>query len=151
MRDRFFLQCAVVGFASALAVPAALAQAGITGLWQTWDDDGTQPKALVQIEQAGNELTGRVVKILDPKADPHEVCTACEGARHGQPILQMQILGGLKAEPVDHRWTGGWILDPENGKEYRVSLEPVDGGSKLLVKGYWGPFWRSELWTRKTR
>ena len=34
----------------------------------------------------------------------------------------------------------GKILDPENGKEYRASFTPIDGGKKLEVRGYLGPF-----------
>ena len=35
-------------------------------------------------------------------------------------------------------WDGGDILDPNNGKVYRLRLKPVDGGKKLEVRGYIG-------------
>ena len=31
----------------------------------------------------------------------------------------------------DGVWEGGEILDPDNGKVYRVRLKPLDGGRKL--------------------
>ncbi len=43
---------------------------------------------------------------------------------------------------------GGKILDPENGKEYRASFTPIDGGARLEVRGYLGPFWRTQVWQR---
>jgi hypothetical protein len=33
---------------------------------------------------------------------------------------------------------GGEILDPENGKTYRATLKLVDGGRRLVVRGYIG-------------
>ena len=43
---------------------------------------------------------------------------------------------------------GGRILDPENGKEYRLTLQPTDGGARLRVRGYLGPFFRTQTWVR---
>ena len=30
------------------------------------------------------------------------------------------------------------ILDPNNGKTYKVRMKPIDGGKKLEVRGYIG-------------
>jgi len=48
-------------------------------------------------------------------------------------------------------WGGGQILDPENGKIYRVTLTPRDGGQKLEVHGYIGipAVGRSQTWQRE--
>jgi len=43
---------------------------------------------------------------------------------------------------------GGKILDPENGKEYNVKMFPKEGGQKLQVRGYIGPFYRTQTWLR---
>ena len=47
-------------------------------------------------------------------------------------------------------WDGGDILDPNNGKVYRVRLKPIDGGGKLEVRGYIGTpmLGRSQTWIR---
>jgi hypothetical protein len=64
------------------------------------------------------------------------------------PWLGLDIIrGGKKAEGKDV-WEGGKILDPENGKEYRASFTPIEGGKKLEVRGYLGPFWRTQTWNR---
>ena len=45
---------------------------------------------------------------------------------------------------------GGDILDPNNGKVYRVKLKLVDGGAKLDVRGYIGTpmLGRTQTWIR---
>jgi uncharacterized protein (DUF2147 family) len=48
----------------------------------------------------------------------------------------------------DGVWAGGDILDPNNGKVYRLRLKPLDGGKKLEVRGYIGPFFRNQQWIR---
>ena len=47
-------------------------------------------------------------------------------------------------------WDGGDILDPGNGKVYRVRLRPVDGGKKLEVRGFVGMpmLGRTQTWIR---
>ena len=62
----------------------------------------------------------------------------------------MEIIRGVKAEPLsEYLWGGGGkILDPENGKEYTVKMFPKEGGQKLQVRGYIGPFYRTQTWLR---
>ena len=57
------------------------------------------------------------------------------------------IDASVKAEG-DGIWGGGEILDPNNGKTYRTRLKPVDGGKKLEMRGYIGPFYRTQTWIR---
>ena len=45
-------------------------------------------------------------------------------------------------------WEQGKILDPENGKNYTLRMTPLEGGSKLQIRGYVGPFYRTQVWTR---
>ena len=44
------------------------------------------------------------------------------GARHGKPVVGMVIAWGLRAD--GDAWSGGRILDPDNGKEYAVKFTP---------------------------
>ncbi|NVM91842.1 DUF2147 domain-containing protein [Variovorax sp. SG517] len=130
---------------------SAMAQgAGITpvGLWRNVDDKTGEVKAEIRIAETNGALNGRIEKSLkkDTKADA--VCEECSDDRKGKPIAGLEIIrGGKKAEGKDV-WEGGKILDPENGKEYRASFTPVDGGKKLEVRGYLGPFWRTQTWNR---
>jgi len=47
-------------------------------------------------------------------------------------------------------WDGGEILDPNNGKTYKVRLTPGDGGKTLSVRGYIGAplLGRTQTWVR---
>ncbi|MGB6116461.1 MAG: DUF2147 domain-containing protein, partial [Comamonas sp.] len=45
-------------------------------------------------------------------------------------------------------WEGGRILDPDNGKDYRATFTPIDGGKQLQVRGFIGPFFRTQVWKR---
>ena len=78
-----------------------------------------------------------------------KLCTDCKDDRKGQIIVGMEIIRGLKQEGSEFVWAGGGkILDPENGKEYTVRMTPIEGGKKLQVRGYIGPFYRTQVWNR---
>ena len=135
-------------FAAALLLPAlALAQNTPVGLWKTIDDDGKTAKSLVRISEQGGTLVGSIDKLLDPAAPTDSKCDKCSDDRKDKPVVGLQIIRGVKAEG-DGVWGGGEILDPNNGKTYRTRLKPVDGGKKLEMRGYIGPFYRSQLWQR---
>jgi uncharacterized protein (DUF2147 family) len=126
----------------------ALAQMSPVGLWQSIDDKTREPKAEIRITESGGGLQGRIEKTLRKDAKPGAVCDECTDDRKGQPMAGLEIIrGGKKAEGKDV-WEGGKILDPENGKEYRASFTPIEGGKKLEVRGYLGPFWRTQTWNR---
>lgn len=135
-------------FAAALLLPAfAFAQTSPVGLWKTIDDDGKTAKSLVRISEQGGTLVGSIDKLLDPKDPGDAKCDKCRDDRKDQPIVGLQIIRGVKAEG-DGIWGGGEILDPNNGKTYRTRLKPVDGGKKLEMRGYIGPFYRTQTWVR---
>ncbi len=123
------------------------AQATPVGLWKTIDDETKAEKSLVRITETGGVLTGKIEKLLDPaKADAR--CDKCTDARKDQPVLGMAIIGGVKkAEGEDH-WDGGTILDPNNGKTYKVRLTPKDGGKTMEVRGFVAFFYRNQTWIR---
>lgn len=128
----------------------ACAQATPAGLWKTIDDETGKEKSFVRITETDGVFTGKVDKILNPdKADAK--CEACSDERKNQPVMGMTILRGVKADPEDKAlFRGGDILDPNNGKTYKVRLKPIDGGKKLEVRGYIGAplFGRTQTWLR---
>jgi uncharacterized protein (DUF2147 family) len=125
-----------------------MAQMSPVGLWRNVDDKTGEVKAEIRITESSAGLQGRIEKTLSKDAKPGEVCGECTGDRKGQPMVGLDIIrGGRKAEGKEV-WEGGKILDPENGKEYRASYTPIDGGRKLEVRGYLGPFWRTQTWVR---
>ena len=138
----------LAGLALAACAAGASAQMTPVGKWRTTDEKTGEPKSVVAITEQGGVLNGTIAQFLRPGADPARRCTECTDDRKDQPIMGMAIVrGGQKAEGKDV-WEGSRILDPENGKEYRASYTPIEGGSKLEVRGYLGPFWRTQTWTR---
>lgn len=132
----------------ALFAAPALAQMSPVGLWRSVDDKSGEAKAEIRISDSSGALHGQIVKTLRKDAKSDAVCTECTDDRKGQPMVGLEIIrGGKKAEGKDV-WDGGKILDPENGKEYRASFTPIDGGQKLEVRGFLGPFWRTQTWMR---
>jgi len=128
---------------------AAFAQAtSPVGLWKTIDDETGKEKSYVRITDSGGVVTGKIEKLLDPsKADAK--CEKCTDERKDQPIAGMTIIRNVKKDG-DELWDGGDILDPNNGKVYKVRLKPEDNGKKLTVRGYIGMpmLGRSQTWVR---
>ena len=118
-----------------------------TGTWLTVDDDTKQPTSYVKISVINNRLDATVVKLLE---NPDAVCSQCTDYRKNQPITGMKIISGL-IRKSQNEWGDGEILDPDNGKTYRVSLR-LDNG-KLVVRGYIGIsiFGREQVWTRLSK
>ncbi len=137
-----------VAWLLAAATGAVLAQATPAGLWKTIDDETKIEKSLVRITDAGGVLTGKIEKLLDPASKPDAVCEKCSDERKDKPVLGMTILRNARADGGQEVWEGGDILDPNNGKVYRLRLKPLDGGKKLEVRGYIGPFYRNQQWLR---
>ena len=132
---------------AAFAFPA-WAQMSPLGTWHSIDDKTGEPKAEIRITDGANGLSGRIEKTLRKGADPSATCTECTDDRKGQPMVGLEIIRGGKKDASGDVWEGGKILDPENGKEYRASLTPIEGGKQLQVRGYLGPFWRTQIWKR---
>ena len=127
----------------------ALAQATPVGLWKTIDDETGKEKSFVRITEAGGVLSGKVEKIVDP-AKQEQVCQECTDARKGQKVLGMTIVEGVKKNADGSVWDGGTILDPNNGKVYKVKMTPKDGGKALDVRGFIGfsLLGRTQTWVR---
>lgn len=129
---------------------AALAQSSPVGLWKTIDDETGKEKSLVRVSEAGGVFSGKIEKLLDPSRQDAR-CDKCTDERKDQPIAGMTIIKNVKQNAGDAAlWDGGEILDPNNGKTYKVRLKPADGGKKLEVRGYVGAplLGRTQTWQR---
>ncbi len=133
--------------ATTLAPTGASANASATpvGTWKTIDDETGQAKSHVEIVEVHGKLYGKVAKLLLKPSDT--ICTACTGARAGKKVLGMLILWGLSYNEKNGKWEGGKIFDPEKDKAYRAKMWNVDG-DQLKVRGYLGPFYRTQMWYR---
>ena len=139
----------LIAAALALAAGVAAAQSTPAGLWKTIDDATKAEKSLVRITDAGGVYTGKIEKILTNKTDAK--CTLCTDERKDQPVQGMTIVRNVKAAAGDDNlWDGGEILDPNDGKTYKVRMKLADGGKKLDVRGYIGAplLGRTQTWIR---
>jgi uncharacterized protein (DUF2147 family) len=136
---------ALLGLASSIA----FAQMSPVGLWRTIDDETKTEKSLVRITEAGGVMTGKVEKIADP-AKANANCDKCTDERKDKPVLGMTILRGVKPSSEAGTWEGGDILDPNNGKIYKVRMKPIDGGKQMEVRGFIGValLGRTQTWVR---
>lgn len=121
------------------------ASAQVTGKWKTIDDETGDAKSIVEIFERNGKLYGRIVKLFrKPGEDQDPVCDECEkeDPRYGKKIIGMEIIREMSAS--EGEYAGGDILDPNNGKVYRCRIWRE--GKDLMVRGYWGPFYRTQKW-----
>ncbi|MBO1516613.1 MULTISPECIES: DUF2147 domain-containing protein [Psychrobacter] len=116
--------------------------------WQTIDDKTGEKKAIIQLNERGGKVSGKIIKVLD-KEKAKAVCTKCPGNLKNQPVEGLQILTGLKAEG-SNQWSDGKLVDPESGKVYSGKITLSDNGQSLDLRGYVGTplFGRSQTWQR---
>jgi len=125
-----------------LASPLAMAANTPVGVWKTIDDETGEAKSLVQISESDGKLRGKIIKLFK---DPDALCDKCEGDEKNMPILGMTVLWGMSQD--DDAWAGGKIFDPKKGKTYRCKIWVEEDGN-LKVRGYLGPFFRTQRWVR---
>ena len=140
---------AVLLAALALATANAGAESTPAGLWHSIDDNSGQPRAEIRISDQGGTLAGRIERSLAPDPSREQThCGKCSGDRKDQRIIGMEIIRGARRAAGSDWWEGGEILDPDNGKTYTLRLRVNDDGKTLLVRGYIGPFYRTQTWLR---
>ena len=132
---------AVAGLCLALGLqtlrPDAVTAQGappISGIWL--DDEG---KGGVEIKPCGDQLCGNIIWLKqpnDPTGKPWVDKLNPDTAKRTRPICNLQIIGSLK-RTTDAEWKGGWIYDPEEGKQFDVELTLKDNET-LSVFGYAG-------------
>lgn len=133
-----------------LVVPSAAQQVPPRGRWKTIDDETGKPKSIVVIWEEKGKLYGSIDTLIpQPGDEENPKCDKCEGDRKDKPIKGMTIMWDLEKD--DDEWSGGQILDPKNGKTYKCTIEVVDNGARLKVRGYIGfsLIGRSQYWLRE--
>ena len=128
-------------------IPLIGSAQSIVGKWTTIDDNSGREKSVVEIFEKGGKYFGKVTKLFrDSNEDPDPVCDECESddPRYKKKIIGMEIIRNM--EKSGDEYERGDILDPENGKVYKCKLWIE--GSELKVRGYWGPFFRTQSWKK---
>jgi uncharacterized protein (DUF2147 family) len=118
------------------------------GKWVTIDDETNKKKSIVELYKSDGKLYGKITYLFPREGrEPNAKCTKCTDDRKNLPLVGLQIVRGCKWDGT--QWEGGTIIDPENGKVYTVKmwLEP-DNSNYLNVRGYIGPFYRTQKWVK---
>ena len=118
------------------------------GKWVTIDDETNKKKSIVELYKSDGKLYGKITYLFPREGrEPNAKCTKCTDDRKNLPLVGLQIVRGCKWDGT--QWEGGTIIDPENGKLYTVKmwLEP-DNSNYLNVRGYIGPFYRTQKWVK---
>jgi uncharacterized protein (DUF2147 family) len=129
-----------------LLVPLVGNGQSIVGRWTTIDDETGKPKSIVEIFENGGKFYGKIVKLINPENGPDPVCDQCpeDDDRYNKKIIGMEIIRNMKKDGDE--FGDGTILDPKVGKIYRCRLWLEN--DVLKVRGYWGPFYRTQTWNR---
>jgi len=118
----------------------------VLGKWKTVNEETGQSTSIIEIFKVGEELHGRVVRILKEE-DRDRICTKCEGELKDKPIEGMVVMTGL--ENNGDEYSGGTVTDPKTGKVYRCKIWlDEDNPKKLNVRGYISFFYRTQTWLR---
>src|SRR3982751_5901871 len=144
------MRAALLALLVSLSCPAAAQHATPAGLWRTYSDRTGQADGLVRIVEANGAFEGTVQKVFSPPAPrPNPLCEECSGELKDKPIVGMKILRGLRRDGEEY--SGGEILDPDEGRAYRCRVRVIDNGRKLEVRGYVGfaLFGRTQVWDRE--
>ncbi len=142
---------AAFGLSLMFAAGIALAQSATpAGVWKTVDDNTRKEKSLVRIVETNGVFSGKVERVVDPDSPKDAVCKECTDERKDQPVVGMTIIRNVKATDEKGVFAGGDILDPNNGKVYKVKLTLTENGNKLDVRGYIGMpiLGRTQTWIR---
>lgn len=124
-----------------------IAQNPILGKWTTLDDSSGKPRSVVEIMEKGSDIFGRIIKLYpNPNEEPDPICDKCpeDDERFKKKVIGLEIIRNMRWS--NQKLSEGNILDPESGKIYRclIWLE----GENLMVRGYWGPFYRTQTWKK---
>lgn len=119
------------------------------GRWSTVDDATGKVTSVVVMWEENGKLYGKIEKLVNPDPqDPNPRCSRCQGEMKDKPVVGLRILWALRKD--GHQWSGGKVLDPDNGKVYKCYIAMEDGGHKLKVRGFIGfsLFGRTQVWLR---
>ena len=129
------------------SVSLALAGGSPVGKWKTIDDKTKKEKSIVEIYEANGKIYGKIVQLLQEKdGGASKLCTKCTGSDQNKPMIGLVIVKGLTADGDEY--TGGTIMDPNDGKVYKCKMEVVEGGNTLKVRGFLGfsLLGRTQVW-----
>ena len=128
-----------------LSTLLSYSQTSVIGKWKTVDESTGEEKSIIEIFERNGKIYGKIVKIFTLE-DPDPVCEKCpeDDLRYNKKIIGMEIIKDMQKDK--NEYAEGSILDPQDGRLYRCRL--WSEGNSLKVRGYWGPFYRTQTWKK---
>lgn len=121
------------------------------GNWRTIDDKDGKEKSVVEIYERNGKIFGKIINLKNPNDEngKPKACSKCEGEDKNKPIVGLTIIKNLSKDGDEY--SGGTILDPSNGKIYKCTIQVIEEGKKLKVRGFIGfsMMGRNQYWFRK--
>ena len=105
---------------------AAESTISILGRWLTYNDDTGELDSMVEVYERNGEVRGKVIEIFGTEEEKN----GCAKIPGEPKIVGLDIITGMKRDGV--KYTGGKILDPDNGKYYNCQLWRE--GSNLVMR-----------------
>ncbi|MBU1238792.1 DUF2147 domain-containing protein [Myxococcota bacterium] len=112
----------------------------IVGRYKTIDDKTKKALSIVEIYEKKGVIYAKIVKVFGEDANAR--CEKCKGDKKNKPLKGLGILWGMKNN--GDVYSGGTILDPDNGKTYTCKMWLT--GNKLKVRGYIAFLYRTQYW-----
>ena len=136
----------VVTLLIVFVLSSSLSAQTIFGKWNSFAENTNEIESVIEVYEKDGKAYAKIIEITDPERQ-EATCFKCKGKRKDQRILGMDILTGLKKD--DDEWSGGKILDPKNGKEYKCYIKLLDDDT-LKLRGYIGIslLGRTAIWKR---
>lgn len=130
-----------------IALSTSAFSQSVLGKWKTIDDETNEAKSVVELYEKEGKVYGRIIRLFRKAGEDQDpVCTQCDtgDARYQKKIIGMEIIKEMQKSGEEY--TEGNILDPNNGKIYNCKMWLE--GNDLKLRGYWGPFFRTQTWVR---
>lgn len=145
--------CAIIGIAIGsltglhVADADASEQSPVAGTWEVLDD-GKPTGALMRIYVQDRKLVGVIVKTA-PSIPKDATCAKCKEPLKGKPLIGLTIMWGFEEESGGSVWSGGVIVDPRSGDQYKSKVY-IKSKDSIEVRGYVGIplLGASQVWRR---
>lgn len=117
----------------------------VLGVWRNGSGKGH-----IQVYKQGGKYYGKIIWLRDANNDegkPRVDHRNPDPAKRDKPIIGLVMMRDFKWD--DGEWTGGYIYNPSDGKEYKAYMK-LENNNKLSVRGYVGIslLGKTDTWTR---
>lgn len=132
-----------------ISVVEAFPKNGLITNWITVSDKTHDHSGIIKIYEEHGKIFGKIVKIFEGgDRNPNGRCEKCPLPFKNKPLVGLTFLWDFIPK-TSHSWQKGKILDVKSGRIYEGTLLLSKDEKTLQVRGYWGPFFRTQVWLRK--